>query len=259
MKTISLPIDEVEVPEERVTSYFDQDTYEEFKRTVAQVGVIEPIICVDVEGRYVLVDGLHRLQEAKARGDKTVNMVVIPGEEQDVFLTNLFLNVMRGKTKVAEIRRVIEILADDYKMTADKICKRTGLTKQYIIDLVKIGELPEQILQAFDNGLLSKGAALALYKLSPPELQLRVFAEISGRSLSVEDIEGIVALLREEAHEIEPPTPREPATHDNQVECDICHQANHPGFLKAILVCPECMADHKDILQRPKDVTKETA
>jgi ParB family chromosome partitioning protein len=243
MNSLILPIDKVEVPEERVTSYFDQDAYEEFKRTIAKFGVIEPIVCVEVDGRYVLVDGLHRLQEAKDHGVKEISAVVIPGEEEDVFLTNLFLNVMRGKTKVAEIRRVIEILADDYKMTAAKICKRTGLSQGYVIDLVKIGELPEEILQAFDNGLLSKGAALALCKLSPPELQLRVFAEISGRSLSVEDIEGIVNLLREEAHEIEPPTPKEPATRETEVKCDGCYNPTGDKWLTHIKLCTDCQQE----------------
>jgi ParB family chromosome partitioning protein len=259
MNSLILPIDKVEVPEERVTSYFDQDAYEEFKRTIAMFGVIEPIVCVEVDGRYVLVDGVHRLQEAKARGESTINTVVIPGDEEDVFLTNLFLNVMRGKTRVAEIRRVIEILADDYKMTAARISKRTGLSVPYIIDLVKIGELPEEILQAFDNGLLSKGAALALCKLSPPELQLRVFAEISGRSLSIEDIEGIVNLLREEAHEIEPPQLELPAERtERTVQCDICHAPHPIKFLKSVLVCPECEIAHADILVKVVG-EKETA
>jgi len=257
MQRADLPIEKVEIPEERVTSYFDQDAYEEFKRTVAKVGVIEPIVCIEVDSRYILVDGLHRLEEAKVRGDKTIVAVVIPGAEEDIFLTNLFLNVMRGKTKIAEVRRTIEILADDFHMNADKISKRTGLSKQYVVDLVRIGDLPDVIIQAFDAGLLSKGAALALCKLSPPELQLRVFAEISGRDLSVEDIEGIVDLLREEAHEIEPPAPRESHPVDREFKCDACHEVVEYHLVRGTVLCPDCQRAFNEFLAQQK-TTKET-
>lgn len=116
MKSKELPIDQVKVPEVRVTSYFDKDVYEQFKKTVAQVGVLEPIVVVEVGEEYYLVDGLHRLVEAKAKGDLKIPAVIIPGEDKDVFLTNLFLNQLRGKPKIKEQREVIELLFKEYKM-----------------------------------------------------------------------------------------------------------------------------------------------
>jgi ParB family chromosome partitioning protein len=251
VKSQSIPIEKVVIPEVRVTSYFDQGVYEEFRRTVAKVGVIEPIIVMERPDGFYLIDGFNRLAEAKAKGDTELQAVVMEGDERDIFLTNLFLNVMRGKTKVVEMRQVIEFLVKTYRMKVDQIATRTGLTRQYILDLLTICSLPEDIIAAFDAGSLSKGAALALADLSPAELQLRVFAQIVGRNVSVADVEAIVALIREENREVPPPPPREsgePAPAGKEVECDLCHKPYELKWLRSVLVCSDCEVEHADIL-----------
>jgi ParB family chromosome partitioning protein len=251
MNNQALPISTIEIPETRITSYFDQDIYEEFKKTIAKAGVIEPVVVVKVESKYYLVDGLHRLQEAKAKGDATINAVILPGATKDIFLTNLFLNVMRGRTKVSEMRKVLELLVDDFHMNVNQISTKTGLTKQYIIDLVKIGELPDEILEAFDVGQISKGSALALAELNDPEQQLRVFAQISGRNVSVKDVQDIVKLIREEKHDIQPPAhgdDHEPPAAGKEVHCDICHKPFGIKWLRPVLVCADCELANKELL-----------
>ena len=259
MNNQPLPIKDIEIPETRITSYFDQDIYEEFKKTIARAGVIEPVVVVQVEKKYYLVDGLHRLQEAMVKGDTDIQAVILPGQTKDIFLTNLFLNVMRGKTKVAEMRQVLELLVDDFHMNVNQISTKTGLTKQYIIDLVKIGELPEEIREAFDVGQISKGAALALADLNDPELQLRVFAQISGRNVSVKDVQDIVALIREEMKEKAPPAAgqdKELPVTGKEIHCDICHKPFSIKWLRPVLVCADCELANKDLLGTQGDETK---
>jgi len=259
MKSKSLPIAKIQVPETRVTSYFDKEVYEEFQRTVKTAGVIEPVVVVEVGEDYFLVDGLHRLQEAKAAGETSIQAAIVPGDEKDVFLTNLFLNVMRGKPKVSEMRHVIEVLINDYALSTAQIETKTGLSKGYIEDLVVIGKLPDTILEEFDAGTLSKGAALALTRLSGAELQLRVFAQVRGHNVTVGDIEEIVRLLQEERHERTPPPQHEPPPPVKDVHCDVC-EAEHPiKWLKSILVCPDCERELQAWLDEQKKVKKESA
>jgi ParB family chromosome partitioning protein len=242
MKHIELPIESVRVPDTRVTSYFDSEVYEQFKNTIAQVGVLEPIVVVEVGEEYFLVDGLHRLVESQERGDATISAVVIPGEEKDVFLTNLFLNVLRGKPRVGEIREVVELLSGAFKLETKQICEKTGLTESYVNDLLSVSRLPEEVQIAFDDGRLAKGKALALAKLPTPELQLRVFYQIDGRDLTVEAVEGIVAVVLEElGKQVTVATrTRDPA--ERRLECGKCHQEHALSELKQVFICAECEA-----------------
>jgi hypothetical protein len=194
---------------------------------------------------------LDSLRKALASHPGEFAAVIMEGDERDIFLTNLFLNVMRGKTKVVEMRQVIEFLVKTYRMKVDQIATRTGLTRQYILDMLTICSLPEDIIGAFDAGSLSKGAALALADLSPAELQLRVFAQIAGRNVSVADVEAIVALIREENKEVPPPPPRESgelAPAGKEVPCDLCHKPFELKWLRSVLVCADCEIEHKDLL-----------
>ena len=67
MKLRRVAPDEIVVPSIRVTAQFDEETWEQFKSSIKEVGAIAPIICCEVEQKLVLVDGLHRLVECRAR------------------------------------------------------------------------------------------------------------------------------------------------------------------------------------------------
>lgn len=208
MKHKELPVDYVKIPQTRVTSYFDNEVYEQFKKSVAQAGVLEPIVVVEVGKEYYLVDGLHRLLEAKNAGQKTISAVIIPGEEMDVYLTNLYLNVLRGKPRVAELRRVVEMLYTEYQMGVDKIAEKTGLTVRFIDDLLLISKLPELVQEAFDEGKLEKGKALALTRCPDAQTQVYIYEALWGKRLTVKDWnEYIDALLNEKRILPEAPLP----------------------------------------------------
>lgn len=243
MKHRNLPIDKVQVPPVRVTSYFDSEVYAQFQKTVAQVGVLEPVVVVEVGEEFFLVDGLHRLVEAKESGAQEIAAVVIPGDDKDVLLTNLFLNVLRGKPRVKEMREVVEVLHESYKIGVAQICAKTGLSQGFVEDFLTVSRLPEEVLEAFDDGRLAKGKALALCRLPTPELQLKVFYHIDGRNLSVEDVEEIVALVLEEQGKA-PAPPRNPAEPGVMKRvCDYCHEESPIDKFEKITVCPLCLKD----------------
>lgn len=258
MKARELPIDKIVVPETRVTSYFDSEVYEEFKKTIAASGVIEPVVVVMVGEQYFLVDGLHRLVEAKNLGATRISAVVIPGDEKDVFLTNLFLNVLRGKTRVKEMRQVIKELYETYKMGVDQIAEKTGLSQKFIDDLLLISQLPEKVVAAFDEGTIEKGKILLLSKLPDATMQLYMFEALWGKRLTIADWEDYIrSLLEEHDKKIAAPAPaaeREPVKRP----CDICGEPQDPKWMQVVFMCPGCLATSKMSYQQAlAEISKE--
>jgi ParB/RepB/Spo0J family partition protein len=260
MKSKELLIDKVQIPETRVTSYFDNDVYEQFKRTVEQFGVLEPIIVVAVDDSYYLVDGLHRLIEAKNKGDARINAVIIEGDEKDIYLTNLFLNQLRGKPKIKEQREVINLLYKDYKMGTNDICEKTGMTQAFIEDLLIISELPAEILDAFDDARLAKGKALELAKLPTAELQLRVFYQIDGRNLTVENVREIISMVMAEIGNKPAPAQDQGPAPVHTLTCSFCGVERAVDMLKSVFVCGECESLLRyELLQLSKSTLGPTA
>jgi ParB-like chromosome segregation protein Spo0J len=132
MQIIDVPIDQIEIPEVRVTSYMSEEIAQQFALSVQAAGVMQPLHCLADNGRIILVDGLHRLQEARARGDTTIACVVIPGDLRLALLQNLVTSGLRGRPKASEMRRVVGALEDEYQMDSIAIRKATGLSQDYM-------------------------------------------------------------------------------------------------------------------------------
>ena len=68
-----------------------------------------------------VVDGLHRVEEARRRGETTISAVIREGTATEALLQNLVLNRVRGKVKASEMVAVIGALWKDHGMDSDQI------------------------------------------------------------------------------------------------------------------------------------------
>lgn len=222
MKLRRVPPDSIVVPEIRVTARFDEETWEQFQSSIREVGAIAPVICCEIDGKLVLVDGLHRLVEAKNCGDKVVNVAVMPGDMADVLTKNLFLDHMRGKTPPSEMVKVIEVLTKEFSLNSEKIAAKTGMTRDYVEKLQAISELTPLGRQALDEGKIGVGQAFALTKLKDPIRQETVLGQCLLYGWKTKDLEEYIkeVLKLVEAHEETPPAeePKEPY----KLKCTFC-------------------------------------
>ena len=81
--------DDILIPEERVTSQLDPEILDELRESIKEHGILEPLLVARVEGKYVLIDGLHRLVIAKELGMDKVPCVVREMREDELLITNL--------------------------------------------------------------------------------------------------------------------------------------------------------------------------
>lgn len=71
MKNQTFAIDDIYVPAKRRTT-LNPATVEEIAKSILEVGQRMPILVRRDGARYVLVEGLHRLEACKALGEKTI-------------------------------------------------------------------------------------------------------------------------------------------------------------------------------------------
>jgi len=230
-------------PEVRVTAQFDEALYAQFKESIKTVGQIAPIICYQVGEEIVGCDGKHRCDEAIMNGEGAVDVVVIPGDEVDVLSKNIFLDHLRGKTPVSEMVKVISSLYKDYNLDPDQIKEKTGLTREYIEKLIKIGFASPSVQAALDQGVIGVGHAFELSRLPHPIQQDEIIAKHQVWRFTVKELkEQIDAVLKEmsaldQAAPLPPPT--EPET-PRKYRCEGCQQEAEPRYLRPVLLCPDC-------------------
>jgi len=240
MKTKKVPIEEITVPETRVTAVYDEELQQLLKETMAAMGMITPIVVVQTPEGYRLVDGQHRLQEKKAAGDTTVDAVVYEGEEKDSLLMNLVINRTRGKTKASEMVRVIGALFDEYEMDSDAIKEKTGFSRDYIEKLIQISRASPSVQEILDQEIIGVGAAFEISRLPAKEQQDELCARTQIWRYKVQELKELVdeAIRIMSSTPGAPPAPVVPPT--PVYHCEGCHKEAEPKYLRPVMLCPDC-------------------
>ena len=78
-KPESFQIDQIYVPVKRKKA-LKPDLVQEIAESILEIGQQAPILVRPDEGRYVLVEGLHRFEACKALGEKTIIGVLVSAE-----------------------------------------------------------------------------------------------------------------------------------------------------------------------------------
>ncbi len=258
MKLRKLAIADVIVPEVRVTARMDEDTAKAFTDSIAAIGVDEPIKVYQVEDKFYLSDGLHRLQEAKAHGETHIDAIVKPGTYEDVICNNLQSGHLRGKHPVSEMIKSIAYLWKERGYDSIKIHEKTGLTQEYIERLQKISTLTPLILAGLDEGLIGVGQAFQFTKIADPIQQESVYHTVKQYRFKGKELEGFiddVLKLNSVPNEtVQPPKLLVPVL----VHCEYCGAEGRPGEIANPNTCAPCsMAMRQSIAMARAELERE--
>ena len=240
MQTQRVPIAQIEVPKVRVTQDYSEETQEVLAGTTKRLGILTPIILTKSGLIFQLVDGLHRLEQARANNETEVDAVIYDGETADNLVLNLVLNTVKGKTRASEMVAVIEELTKNHGLDSEQIAARTGLTRDYIEKLWKISQGAPSVRDALDRELIGVGAAWEICRL-PTHIQQDELANMQGvYKLPIKDLRAFVDQTLKYMAEPGPTPPQRVAYTPPPPKCDGCHKETEGKYLRSIMICPSC-------------------
>jgi len=243
----------IKVPDVRITSVWEPEEYEIFRQSLEADGIANPIICVKEGDTFWLADGLHRLQEALLHGWPYVEVAYKEGTILDAMLRNLYMNRLRGKTKVTEEIAVLKKLQDEFGLSLEEIEKRTGLSKERIEQRLAIAQAHEAVLSALENEQISIGVAYQLSRLPNKKGQVRLLMEIlklipPPSAKWVKDIvDESIRIMKEQAQAKPEPPPLIPV---RTIKCHLCGQRYEADEMRGINVCDTCLGLAKAYIQK---------
>lgn len=240
MQVQDIDIAKIVVPEVRITASYDEELAGNLRDSLAHVGQIEPITVVTEGESYVLVDGLHRTQEAKARGDTTIPAVVREGTAREALLLNLAMSHNKGKTPPGEILAVIKELLEKESMDSDEISRAVGMSRDQVERFWRIAESSPLLQMALQEGTVSLGAAYQISRLPRFEQQEEVLAvqvlykrPIAALKVLVDETLKVMENPPEVLAPVEVPPPPPPT-------CGGCQRETESRHLAAVPLCPTC-------------------
>lgn len=233
----------IQVPELRVTARFDEETRQILRDSIKEVGIISPVIVQEIEGDLVLVDGLHRIEDAIAEGDGPIDVAILDGDMVDLLCRNLFLDHARGKTPVSDMVKVIGALYTEYGIDPDQIKERSGLSRDYIEKLIRISQASPSVQVALDEGIIGVGHAFELSRLPYAIMQDEIIAKQQVFRFKVPELKHLVDLALGELQGMAEAGPPEVVTEPRPIakyHCEGCKSEVDPRYLRPVMLCPDC-------------------
>jgi len=243
MKLRHIEIGAVHIPEVRITAVYDEELTEQLRGSLEAAGQLQPIQVIETEDGFELVDGLHRLEEAKRRGDTRIDAVVVPGDSTTALVHNLVSNRLRGKVKASEMVEVIAHLYQTKGWDSDKIRDSTGLTRDYVERLMKISEADEEVHIALDKELIGVGVAFEISRLPERIQQQAAMGQVATFHMTTKQIKKYVDdVLREMASLQEQPAPAPAPVRlpPPPRACEGCKVEEGDAPLVEVILCPRC-------------------
>jgi ParB family chromosome partitioning protein len=216
-----IPIARIQVNPYQPRKHMDQDTLASLAASIAEHGVIQPIIVSETLEGYRLIAGERRLRAAILVGLERIPAVVRQVADQDQLQIALIENLQRADLDAIEEAHAYRQLIDDFGLSQDTVATRVGRARSTVANTLRLLDLDPSLQQAIADGRISEGHARALGGL-PPEHQARILGTVVERELSVRQTEELVRRVRDRPATPRAPDPRTKADPDlERVEEDL--------------------------------------
>jgi len=175
---------------------FDPDGLASLTASIAEHGVLQPILVTETVDGYQLVAGERRLRAAQAAGLERIPAVVRQLADRDQLELALVENLQREDLDPLETADAYRQLIEEFGLSQDEVAVRVGRARSTVANTLRLLDLAPGVQAAVADGRLTEGHGRALGGL-PAELQDRVLDSVIGQELSVRQTEELVRRLRE--------------------------------------------------------------
>src|SRR5919112_1480498 len=169
---------------------FDEEALVGLAESVKARGILQPIVVRPLPGgTYELVAGERRLRAAKIAGLDRVPAVVRATDEAERLELALIENMARQDLNAVEEARACATLVDDLGLTKEEVGRRVGRSRVAVSNLIRMLELPDEVLELIETGELTGGHGRALLLAKEQSQRLRLAREARAEGWSVRETE----------------------------------------------------------------------
>lgn len=191
-----LPIEAVERAGRQPRKRFDEARLAELAASIAEHGILEPILVRKDGARFRIVAGERRWRAAQRAGLKEIPALLKDASDQDAFLLALVENLQRDDLNAIEEAMGYQFLADHHALTQEQIAAQVGKERSTVANALRLLKLPADVREAVMGGELEMGHARALLALDDKEAIGRAAGRVMRERLSVRATESLVRELK---------------------------------------------------------------
>jgi ParB family chromosome partitioning protein len=169
---------------------FDEEALLALAESIRSRGLLQPIVVRPLAGgTFELVAGERRLRASKLAGLELIPAVVREAEDWERLDLALAENMARVDLNPIEEARACAMLVEDLGITKGEVGRRVGKSRVAVSNLIRLLDLPDEVLELIEAGSLSEGHGRAILMAKDHEERKRLARAARDGGWSVRETE----------------------------------------------------------------------
>ncbi len=169
---------------------FDPESISTLAESLSEAGMIQPILVRPLpDGRFELIAGERRWRAAREAGLEMVPALIRDDDAATRMQTALIENVAREDLNPVDEARACAALVEDLGLTKEELARRLGRSRESISNLVRLLNLPDDVLELLSEGKLTSGHGRAILIAKGTDVRRRLARDAVAAGWSVRETE----------------------------------------------------------------------
>ncbi|MCC2980763.1 ParB/RepB/Spo0J family partition protein [Sphingomonas sp. IC4-52] len=181
-----IPVSAIAPHPDQPRRHFDEDALNELAASIAERGIIQPIVVRPHGHTYQIVAGERRWRAAQRARLHEVPVVVRDYTDSETLQIALVENIQRQDLNAIEEAEAYSRLVDEFGHTQEVLAKTVHKSRSHVANLLRLLDLPKSVQARVVDGSLSMGHARAI--IGAPDAEL-LADQVVTKGLSVRQTE----------------------------------------------------------------------
>ncbi len=156
-KLLEIDIDKIARDENQPRKTFSEESLAELASSIKQHGILQPLVLIEEDGKYVIIAGERRWRAAKLAGLNKVPAIVRTEDSQNRLELSIIENAQREDLNPIELATAYTKLKTQFNMNVKEIADRVGKSESSVINTMRLLNLPDDAKKAMVEHGLSEG------------------------------------------------------------------------------------------------------
>lgn len=185
-----VPLDLIAPSPSQPRRTFEQDALLALAESIRVRGVLQPVLVRPLPGgRYELIAGERRWRAARLAEVAAIPAIVRPHDDAASLEVALIENMARQNLNPVEEARACAALVEELGLTREDVGLRVGRSRVAVSNLIRLLDLPDEVLTLIERGELTEGHGRALLTVDD-HIERRALAQAAAaRRWSVRELE----------------------------------------------------------------------
>ena len=171
---------------------FEEERLNDLASSIQQHGILQPIVLRQTVQGYYIVVGERRFRASKLAGLTEVPAIIKELSDEDMMELAIIENLQREDLNAIEEAESYKKMMTDLNITQQEVARRLGKSRPYIANMLRLLQLPKNVAQMVQQGVLSSAHGRTLLTLKDASKIKKTAKQAAQESWSVRYLEEYV-------------------------------------------------------------------